>query len=764
MPNIQTVSNPEAAAQWWRCLFDNSEDAQFVCRSDGCAEVVNRKAARLLGLGSAPTTTFCLPDALATGPRLKLLQLLARREAWQQSIPEATLLFEGRPCLVADLQVTAFGDGFFLVALKDASRRQRLEAHVQRLVTAIDATPDVFFLTDAQFRLTFVNPAFQTCTGYNIEEALGRTADFFRAPGEGTKVEEYLLAVRRGRDWFGELVNVRKSGSTYPVEATVSPIHDALGGFLGYVSCERDITLKRRLQDELLLERDLAQSLSNSHDSAIYTLDCEFRLMHANDGWKRFPGEHGWLCFREAPHVGQPLLDNVPEADHRARLWLLFQSVMADDRPQEIRCSSPDGRRWLMRILPWKHAGKINGLIYHVADQTQYHELQDQLYQAQKMEIIGTLSAGVAHDFNNLLQAICGNCGLVLLDSRLPQELRPALDQVELAATRAAEITHQLLSFSRASEERVTILDFNQTIHEASHLARRSLKNNVVLELQPTPEPIKVRIDSTRANQLLLNLCVNAQDAMPEGGRLTLSNERVRLTEAQAERTPHPAGTGFLRCRVTDSGQGIPPEILPRIFDPFFTTKGKGKGTGLGLSIVQRVIQQAEGFLEVESNPGQGTTFLVYLPLAEEAVTAAAKTVSRNLRKGSGRVLVVDDMDLVRDFTKSFLEVAGFSVLVAVDGPQALDLLEKQAEPVDILLTDYSMPGMNGLELIEQVIPRWPDMRIVLASGYLDEVCLERIQELGARILHKPYNMQDAVGLISDSLNASPAARQACAA
>jgi two-component system, cell cycle sensor histidine kinase and response regulator CckA len=755
MPNIETVSTPAAPAQWWRRLFESSEDAQLVCRADGWIEEANPRACRLLGFGTQrPGPQSNVPDLLTAGPRQKLLHLLAQNKPGQQVIAEATVLAHGRPCLAADLQVTAFGDGHFLVTLKDASRRQRLEAHVQRLAAAMDATPDVFFLTDGEFRLTYVNPAFQTCTGYNIEEALGRPADFLRAPSESARLQEYLEAVRRGRDWSGNLLNLRKSGSAYPVEATVSPIQGLHGDFLGYVSCERDITLKRRLQEELLLERDLARGFSNSHDAAIYTVDGEFRLIHANDGWKRFPGEHGWLWFRSAPCLGEPLLESVPDPSHRARLRLLFQSVLAEDRPQEICCSSADGRHWLIRVLPWTHAGKISGLIYHVADHTQVRELQGQLYQAQKMDIIGTLATGVAHDFNNLLQAICGNCGLLLLDARLPAELRPTLEQIDLASTRACEITQQLLSFSRASEERVTVLDFNQIIREASHLARRLLRSNIVLELRPMTEPAKVRMDATRANQLLLNLCVNAQDAMPGGGSLVLSNERVCLSAAQAARTPYPAGTAFVCCKVADTGQGIPPEVLPRIFDPFFTTKSRGKGTGLGLAIVQRVVQQAEGFIDVESQPGQGTTFLIYLPLAEEPVTAAPKPAARTLRRGSGRVLVVDDMDLVRDFTRSFLEAAGFTVLLAVDGPQALDLLEKQAEPVDVLLTDYSMPGMNGLELVERVIPRWPHTRLVLASGYLDEDCRARIHDLGVHLLEKPYDMQDAVSLITEALTA----------
>jgi CheY-like chemotaxis protein len=257
-----------------------------------------------------------------------------------------------------------------------------------------------------------------------------------------------------------------------------------------------------------------------------------------------------------------------------------------------------------------------------------------------------------------------------------------------------------------------------------------------------------VLVDSTRCNQALLNLCVNAQDAMPDGGKLTIAGRLVRLNAAQAEKNHGSVGQEFARCSVTDTGTGIPPEIRDRIFDPFFTTKEKGKGTGLGLPIVRRVVEEAGGFIELETAPGCGTTFHLHFPVAQEAPAAQPAPAQRGINHGAGRVLVVEDMDLLRDFTCSFLQTAGMTVLVAADAREAIAILESEKSPPDLLFTDFAMPGMNGLELIEYAAVRWPKMRRVLASGCLDEAVANRLAELEVCVIAKPYEMRAAADTI----------------
>jgi two-component system cell cycle sensor histidine kinase/response regulator CckA len=261
-----------------------------------------------------------------------------------------------------------------------------------------------------------------------------------------------------------------------------------------------------------------------------------------------------------------------------------------------------------------------------------------------------------------------------------------------------------------------------------------------------------VKIEFSRATQTLLNLCVNAQDAMPDGGTLTLTNAIVNVSPEVAARHNATAGGEFARCSVADTGCGIPANLLPRIFEAFFSTKEKGRGTGLGLSIVHRIMHEAGGFVDVESALGRGTTFHLYFPVSRENLFAASKQVEQPLPHGKGRVLVVDDLDLLRDFAKTFLETTGLTVLVAASGLEALQLLEKQNGAVDILFTDYAMPGINGADLIEQVAVRWPLIRPVLASGYLEEPTIKRLEGLNTKILTKPYEMQEAAKVLIDLL------------
>jgi len=753
-----TLMETKPADHWWLNVFNASEDAQIVCRKDGTAARINPKAARRFKLDPlTDTDKLSIFDLLAAPADRKLGQLLKKNNACADQLHSVVTQHQDSPATLMDLEFIPLDEQHRLVIFKDSSRRLRLEAHVQRLVTAVDATPDHFLVTDAELRITYVNPAFQSATGYCLEEVLGRSDDFLRAPAEVEKVHAYRDLVSQGREWFGELVNQRRNGELYHVECTVSPIADIADRFMGYVVCERDITHRRQLQDALRAERDFAQSILHSLDGAIYSLDCEFRLTHANAGWRHLPALHAGIQFDGPPAMGRPLLDQVPEAARRGELRLAFEEVMATGKPQDNFYHSPDGRYWLMRISPWTDGPQIRGLICNIADQTQFHELQTQLFQAQKMEIIGTLAAGVAHDFNNLLQAIRGHTGLILMDAAAGSPLQIGLEKIDVAAARAADITSQLLTFSRTSGDKRTVLDCNQIIKEAAQMARRNLRSNVLLELQPAAQPVNVKMDSTRASQALLNLCVNAQDAMPTGGKLVLKNAVVEPSAALVTRHSLPPGKLFARCSVTDTGCGIPPEMLPKIFQPFFTTKENGKGTGLGLPIVQRVAHEAGGFIEVESMVGRGTTFHLYLPLVNEISAPIAAPNHAPLVHGTGRVLVVDDVDLLCDLARTFLELAGLTVLVASSGEQALKILEESTAPVDLLFTDYRMPGMNGVELMEQVAARWPATKFILASGFLDETTRVRIDGCQATVLAKPYDIHEASAVVMKTLAAKRA-------
>lgn len=740
--------------EWWRCLFEQSEDAQVICSSRGEIFEANRRACQLLGFTAEPARRHArVFEFFTPAVSHKLEEWLRRPQHRPELIPAVSLVGPGFLSYLVDVHLTSLDANTWLLAIRDASRRWRMESHVQRLMTAVNSTPDVVYLTDADSKIIFANAALQTVTGYSLEDVLGRPSAFLRATADRPKIQAYLEAVKKGADWSGELLNVRADGTIYPVEATISPIFDAHGTLIGHAAFERDITTKKRLQDELERERKYALSILNSLDAAVYTMDRKFCLSHVNDGWRKMPEQHGWLTITAPPEAGAPLLDFVADPERRSELNYLFEGVLAKGEPHHMEVTDSQKRCWNIKISPWQQSNEKVGLIYIVTEHTKIHELQRQLFQAQKMETIGALAAGVAHDFNNLLQAIRGNVTLLQLQGNFAPPFKARLARIDEAASRAADITQQLLSFSRPSEDQDSVVDLNTIIEEVSHLAHRSQRNNIVIELRPYKGQLMARLDASRAQQVLLNLCVNAIDAMPAGGKIVVKNDLVELTAEQAAKIHQVPGAVFARSSVTDTGTGIAPEVLARIFDPFFTTKENGKGTGLGLAIVHNITAHCGGLIEIDTELGKGTTFHVFLPATQPGSARSLPAVTPDLSLGTGRVLVVDDLDLVLEFARSFLLAAGYEVLVATSAEEALEVFERETDPIDLLFTDFNMKGKSGLQLIDEVSVRWPKTKFILASGYLEQNERRQIEiSYDAHVLGKPYNVREATNLIAEML------------
>ena len=385
LPLIQSLTKRDAAGQWWNNFFKTSPDAQIVCRKDGIVERINQRAAQRFDLNIvASEGVFSVFQLLPEPSNRKLARILQADRSGADTIYSVNACGDGMPVALMDLEIIPLDQDFNLVTFKDSSRRQRLESHVQRLVTAIDATPDVFLVTDAELKITYVNPAFQSVTGYSLEEVLGRSDKFLRAPSDRQKIHDYCESTQRGREWIGELINVRRNGEVYHVEATISPIADIAGGFMGYVACERDITVRRQLQTALRTERDFAESILQSLEGAIYALDCEFRLTHVNAGSFRMPAGPKSIFFQGVPGLGCALLDNVSDPVHRGELRLAFEKVMSTGLPQENWFDSTAGAQWLMRISPWKNGATVHGLICNLLEQKPCQELICKILAPQK--------------------------------------------------------------------------------------------------------------------------------------------------------------------------------------------------------------------------------------------------------------------------------------------------------------------------------------------------------------------------------------------
>lgn len=375
-------------------------------------------------------------------------------------------------------------------------------------------------------------------------------------------------------------------------------------------------------------------------------------------------------------------------------------------------------------------------------DETSAHKerrhLEEQLRQSQKMEAIGRLAGGIAHDFNNLLTAIIGYSQLLL--SRLPEgdPMKTELEEIEKAGKRAASLTSQLLSFSRKQVLQPEVLDLRTVISELARMLTRVIGEDINLINIPAPRSACVRADPGQIEQIIMNLVVNARDAMPRGGNLTIETSVI---EPDGRSLDGISAGPYVLLSVTDTGVGMDKETQARIFEPFFTTKPAGKGTGLGLSTVYGIVKQSGGDLWVYSEPGLGTTFKIYLPQVDDSINLTQPTAATlGLHERSETILLVEDEEIVRKLTREVLKTQGYTVLEACDGDEAMTICQEQGETIDLMLTDVVMPRLGGRELARRALSLRPGMKVVCMSGYTDDVMLKNgSKDAGIAFLPKPF-------------------------
>jgi PAS domain S-box-containing protein len=383
-------------------------------------------------------------------------------------------------------------------------------------------------------------------------------------------------------------------------------------------------------------------------------------------------------------------------------------------------------------------------------------ESEEQLRQSQKMEAVGRLAGGVAHDFNNLLAVINGYSDLLL--RRWPDEDeagRLKLEEVRKAGERATKLTRQLLAFSRKQVLQPVVLDLNSVVSDMDKMLRRLISEDIEVRALLAPQLGRVKADPGQIEQVILNLAVNARDAMPSGGRLTIETRDVELDENYARAHKSVKAGPYVMLAVTDTGTGMDSSTQARIFEPFFTTKGSGKGTGLGLSTVYGIVRQSGGNVWVYSEPGRGTTFKIYLPRVDAVAAPRAARTAPELRRGTETVLLVEDEEGVRELTREILEENGYKVVSARDGREALRLSEASDEPIQLLLTDVVMPHMGGRELADRLAPAQPQMRVLFMSGYTDDAILHHgVLDRGTALIEKPFTTEALTNKIRETLMA----------
>jgi PAS domain S-box-containing protein len=495
-----------------------------------------------------------------------------------------------------------------------------------------------------------------------------------------------------------------------------------------------------------VLVRDASGAIIHANDAAQEVIGLSFAAMSGR------PPEALWTVIRED---GTPL----PDAERPGRVVLRTGHPV---RRATIGVRRPDGeQRWLLvDSVPVRAAdGRLAQVVSSFLDITEQRRLEDELRQAQKMEALGRLAGGIAHDFNNLLTVVIGRSDLLRAQVSPDDRMYASLEQICQVSTRAAALVNQLLAFSRRQPRRPHVLEINEIVQETAMLLRPLVGELVELKTRLDPARGRVRVDAGQLQQVIMNLVLNARDAMPQGGQITLATENVAIASQDAGRPAAVPPGAYVRLSVEDTGCGMDAETQRRLFEPFFTTKEPGKGTGLGLSVVYGIVQQSGGYLHVQSQPGQGTVMRVYLPRVERAAGALQLAAPTKVGSpGTGVILLAEDESSVRALARQVLETSGYTVLAARDGSEALSLSAQHAGPIQLLLTDVVMPGMSGPELARHLVGRRPGMPVLYMSGYAPEA----LGEPGAlaadsALLAKPFTAAALIDGVRRALQAGPA-------
>ncbi len=632
--------------------------------------------------------------------------------------------------------------------------RRQLARHDELFRLISENAADMIALVDVNGRRLYNSPAYQKVLGYAPGELQTTSAFEQIHPDDRQRVIEAAEEARRTA--LGRRVDYRmrhKDGTWRVLESTASAIRNASGEIEKLVIVNRDITERTQAGEALRRSEANFRSLVENAPYGICRASADGTLLLVNPALVDILGYGS-----PADLLGANLFAGVFR-DPGAQKSLMEQSQSRGKfKDVEVEWKRKDGSPITVRCSarPVKDSG--GGVAYFevtAEDVTERRLLERRFRQMQKMEAVGQLTGGIAHDFNNLLGVIIGYSEI--LQQRMAQAdgLRTFVDEIKKAGMRAASLTRQLLAFSRQQVLEPKVLDLNAVVSDIEKMLRRLIGEDVEFNTRLERALGAVKADQSQLEQVLVNLAVNARDAMPRGGKLILATANVELDEAYARHHPGSRPGRYVMLSMTDTGTGMSPETQAHIFEPFFTTKERGKGTGLGLATVYGVIKQSDGYIWVDSELGKGTTFTIYLPRVEEPVSHTGSTQPKSeARTGSETILVVEDAESLRKLTHELLKNEGYTVLSAATGAEALQISEGHAGPLHLLLTDVVMPGMNGRELAEQITARRPELRVMYMSGYTDSVIDEHgVLEPGTYLLHKPFTQDTLARKVREVLD-----------
>ena len=651
---------------------------------------------------------------------------------------------------------------------KDIKPGQGLAAGTLLSSSVMEAIPDAVAAVNQQGLIIQVNSQTETLFGYTRDELIGQKIEILvperQRPRHDLHRERFhqqpkIRRMGSGLDLYGR----RHDGSEFPVEISLSPVAGADGIIV--LSAIRDISDRKRIEEELRranqeLDKRKSRELRDyqtrlalivdSSQDAIIGKNLDGVVTHWNKGAEQMYG------YTAAEIIGQPVstlapperADEIPEILRKIRHGErvdYFESVRITKDKRKLNVS--------ISISPVYDAeGAIVGASTIARNVTAQKKVEEQLRQSQKMEAIGRLAGGVAHDFNNLLGIVTA-CS-ELLRNQVDAEGVELIENIREAAKRGASLTRQLLAFGRRQPIQAQVLDLNERLKQVRKLLTPLMGDDVEILHLPRSQNAIVEADPGQLDQIVVNLAANARDAMPHGGRLILETAVFDFDEALAREHPSMSAGRYVMLAISDSGMGMDEATRSRIFEPFFTTKATGKGTGLGLATVYGIVKQSDGHIWVYSEPGQGTTFKIYLPSAEKRLDVRAESQPDALppRRDGVTILLAEDDGIMRRLTRKLLEQHGYKVIEAEDGKAAIDAVAAGKVPIDLTLTDVVMKGMTGPELVLHLSDSCPNMKAVYMSGYTGEVVAHQGLDEGIRLLEKPFTRPALLKVLDEVL------------
>jgi PAS domain S-box-containing protein len=650
-------------------------------------------------------------------------------------------------------------------------RAAKSMAEVLLSTDLLETLPDAIVAVDRNGIIVQVNSQAQELFGYNRGEMIGQKVEMlvpesFRRQHHNHRSQFAHTPKMRRMGANLDLSGRRRNGSEFPVEISLSPVSTENGMIV--LSAIRDISDRKRMAEELRraseeLHRRTAEQLGEYRARLVSIIDSSEDAILSKDlngiitSWNR--GAEHIYGYKSEEAIGKhiSLLATSDGAGEISEILGKIARGETIDHHESVRVTK-DGRHLNVSISvsPLRDAtDEIVGASVIARDITAQKRTEGQLRQAQKMEAIGRLAGGVAHDFNNILGII--NACTEFLRDRIDPAAEPSLyvENIKKASERGRSLTKQLLAFSRTSAVQPVVLDLNERLRDISKLLRPLLGDDVEILVVPRSSSAVVEADPGQLDQIVVNLAVNARDAMPHGGKFILETGAVRFDEGFGERNEAMRPGKYVLLAVSDTGHGMDEETISRIFEPFFTTKGLGKGTGLGLATVYGIVKQSAGHILVYSEPGHGTTFKIYLPSADHKIGLGSKTEVETVgpkRQGT-TILLVEDDEIMRSLTRQLLQEHGYTVVEADDGKSALEWAESHPQPVDLLLTDVVMKRMSGPELVERLHASRPALKIVYMSGYTGELIAEReMLHRGITLLEKPFSRTALLNTIQATL------------